>query len=561
MAPMEDRDWYRGEHPPSCTCVECTNKRLGLTQRGSGPKRSGPAEVSACPMCGRTSLFYNSRDDIYECLNPNCKARGHSPEEIRQADIIHKKSQTANPVSSQTDPVPVSGHPSATPPPFHPVTGTIEGRSGRSFLRTRSSVETIPDWLKALLLVFGLSMVGLATGTIVGGTYLFWVLLAFGGIFSCEKWFGHVTNKHRSVGKLYRLFLNLAILSALGLLIWSAVRLFSQRFAANPLAGTAVFLAELVFFIWLWRVVSKNSWRWPSMKLTVFCLAVVFVVSGFAGVQPVATYKDQVVDAINSGRSGQTSLPGSPTTLPNPATIAPRPLTPSPVAPPPTTAARPPVDAIDSKTGKYKSFFLGLARTPGGPLGGSNCYGEFIVLINNSNAVNPTYSQLVSFLQQDKTDLFPYTYSLSALGMYYGTAESHVDLQRVKNIINGIESPKKPQICADFAERLHNNAEAAGIRCGYVSIDLSGYTDPYKYGIASNSGHALNVFQTTDKGLVYVDVTNSPGPSRCVKIVDLRQGAEYVPQSLFPEPGWSTTWDSMGTVTGIQEIWDGNWND
>ena len=561
MAPMDDRDWYRGDHPASCTCVECTNKRLGIKPKESGRREADHAQVSECPRCGRTSLFHNLRDNIYECLNPKCRVKGRSAEEIRQAIRGEKKqeasfSQTPQPVSLPTP------HPRTPPPPqSHPVSGTIEGGSGKSFRRRRGSSETVPDWLKALLLVFALSIVGLAAGALVGKTYLFWVLFGFGSIFSIEKWFGHITRKHRSVGKAYRLGLNLGMLSISGLLIWTAVEVFSQHVGAGPLAGTIVLLAELSFVVWLWRVVLKNSWRWPSMKLTVLCLAIVFVVAAFAGVQPLATYKDRVVDALKSNSSTPTALSEQPTPLPNaaaPSSLPP--LSTLRTVPVPPTTVRPPAEAIDPKTGKYKNFYLGLAKTSEGPLGGNDCYGEFIVLINNSNAVDPTYAQLVSFLQQDKTDLFPYTFTSAASGMYYGTAESHVDLQRVKNIINGAESPKNPQVCADFAERLHNNAEAAGIRCGYVSVDLSGYSDPYKYGIPADTGHALDVFQTTDRGLVYIDDTNAPGPSRCVKTVDLQQGGQYIGQGVFPEPGWNSTWDSMGTVTGIQVIWDGNWN-
>ena len=124
--------------------------------------------------------------------------------------------------------------------------------------------------------------------------------------------------------------------------------------------------------------------------------------------------------------------------------------------------------------------------------------------------------------------------------------------------------PNPPDVCGDFAERLHNNAEMAGIRCAYVAIDLSGYTDPNNYGIGSNTGHALDAFQTTDRGLVYVDDTGIPvsssGSSRCVKTVNVVVGEPYVPVSLFPETGWNSTWESMGTVTDIQITWDGTWH-
>jgi hypothetical protein len=219
----------------------------------------------------------------------------------------------------------------------------------------------------------------------------------------------------------------------------------------------------------------------------------------------------------------------------------------------------PTTESISKLTGVYKNYELGLVNSPKGTISGSLCYGEVVVLINNREAVNPTYSQLLQFLQQDKTDQFPYHYTGPSFGFYYGSAQGYLDLVRIQNIIDGKEQPNPPQICADFAERLHNDAEIAGIRCAYVTIDLSGYTDPYHYGISSNTGHALNAFQTTDKGLIYIDDTNTQGPTRSVKTVNVQVGQEYVPQSLFPESGWSSTYYSLGTVTSIFITWAGSW--
>jgi hypothetical protein len=237
------------------------------------------------------------------------------------------------------------------------------------------------------------------------------------------------------------------------------------------------------------------------------------------------------------------------------------------ITPTPTTTRAVPIQGIDPTAGIYKNYYLGLADTSGGDLGGDGCYddkGDFIILINNKNATNPTYAQLVSFLQNDKTDEYPYTYTNLSGSFYYGTAESRVDLQNIKNIIDGIAQPKNPDICADFAERLHNDAEMAGIRCAYVSIELSGYTDPNNFGISADTGHALDAFQTTDRGLVYVDdtgwVANEPHPSRAVKIANPIVGQQYITTNLFPQVGWDSSTESMGTVTDVEAIWDGIWN-
>lgn len=101
--------------------------------------------------------------------------------------------------------------------------------------------------------------------------------------------------------------------------------------------------------------------------------------------------------------------------------------------------------------------------------------GEPIELINNPNATNPTYAMLVDFINEDSTDEHYYA---TDVDVYVGAAEV-------------------PYICSDFAEDVHNNAEAAGIRAAWVSLDFEG----------DDKGHALNAFETTDRGLVYIDCT------------------------------------------------------
>jgi hypothetical protein len=49
-------------------------------------------------------------------------------------------------------------------------------------------------------------------------------------------------------------------------------------------------------------------------------------------------------------------------------------------------------------------------------------------------------------------------------------------------------------VCVDFAAAVNNTAEAQGIRCAMVDIF---YPDGY--------GHTIVAFDTTDKGLIYVE--------------------------------------------------------
>ena len=90
--------------------------------------------------------------------------------------------------------------------------------------------------------------------------------------------------------------------------------------------------------------------------------------------------------------------------------------------------------------------------------------GQRVNLINVEGAENPSWGQLEAFLLKDTSDSHQYSYPFYT--------------------------------CGDFAEQLHNNAEESGIRAALVVVEFD-----------EDIPHALNAFETTDKGLVYIDVT------------------------------------------------------
>lgn len=138
--------------------------------------------------------------------------------------------------------------------------------------------------------------------------------------------------------------------------------------------------------------------------------------------------------------------------------------------------------------------------------------GHKISLINNNSAVNPTYSQLISFIKKDKTD-------------------------------ERIYKPGK-YTCGDFAETVHNNAEKVGIKSAWVSI---GFTN-------DNGGHVCNAFNTKDKGLVYIDCTGSYPHKKgnWDSIVKIQNGKSYRPAALFKS---GSTYYSMGIVKDFKRYW------
>lgn len=145
----------------------------------------------------------------------------------------------------------------------------------------------------------------------------------------------------------------------------------------------------------------------------------------------------------------------------------------------------------------------------------SSADGRTIKLFNNLQSENVTWDRLKAFLYKDQTDKIPYTDSAFT--------------------------------CADYAERLHNNAEESGISAGFVIVDFG-----------TEVSHACNVFMTIDNGLIFIDctaATEAPLDFNADTKVSISIGKEYAPISIFPNTGYDDIWDSMGTVHNYNITW------
>lgn len=107
---------------------------------------------------------------------------------------------------------------------------------------------------------------------------------------------------------------------------------------------------------------------------------------------------------------------------------------------------------------------------------------------NYPNVTDPTSEELFNFLKNDLTNSRSYVF-----GSF---------------------------VCIDFAIMLHDNAELSGIKSGVVTIEF------YDREV----GHALNVFNTTDKGLIYVDTTNDT-----YDVFSGESYSEYLSHSFNPD--------------------------
>ena len=138
--------------------------------------------------------------------------------------------------------------------------------------------------------------------------------------------------------------------------------------------------------------------------------------------------------------------------------------------------------------------------------------GKPIELINNPNATNPTYAELVAFIKEDPTDEGAY--------MSFASNSSFAFLGNT---------------CGDFAEAVHNNAEELGIRAAFVSIYFEG----------EDEGHALNAFETTDKGSVYIDCT---GQDLGSWLVEHKVKIDKTTGKITFEEESLTSWDKIAYV-------------
>lgn len=144
----------------------------------------------------------------------------------------------------------------------------------------------------------------------------------------------------------------------------------------------------------------------------------------------------------------------------------------------------------------------------------TNDQGRQIVLQNNPVAHDPTWSELIQFFRDDYTEFRQYK--------------------------DGSFT------CGDFAELIHNNAEAKQIKSAFVLISIS--------DMGSITHHAINAFNVSDRGLVYTDSTSSARGGFADRIVNIVIGGEYEPEELLEYDRYVTEYKVDGIVTDIELI-------
>lgn len=140
-------------------------------------------------------------------------------------------------------------------------------------------------------------------------------------------------------------------------------------------------------------------------------------------------------------------------------------------------------------------------------------------LVDNPDATNPSWSELLDFLSDDQTENNEY----------------------VEDVYD----------CSEFSRDVHNNAEAVGIRSAVVHVSFS--------NVFPFFGHAVNAFLTTDYGLVYVDCAGPPDT-----VARVESGEEYravevgtiSPGNVRNGSWWDGLTSYFYVCSGVYE-WDG----
>lgn len=155
-------------------------------------------------------------------------------------------------------------------------------------------------WLKTALSVLAGFLAGLVISNISEIGYSLPLITGASAIFAIDKWHRRLTTRFGLLGALYKLVLNLAVLALVGLIIWAGVQIIRLSLDTDYSAYVFILIVELVIFVYLARVLSTNSWRRPKLVPTFFLALFIAIGLAFAGVEPLAAYKDSVMEFFTS---------------------------------------------------------------------------------------------------------------------------------------------------------------------------------------------------------------------------------------------------------------------
>ena len=196
--------------------------------------RSGHPVLLRCPLCSKESLFWNWRDEVYECLNVECQARGNSVDRLYRP---HRVAYTEN----------------------------RDGRyTSKRFPRGRKAILHILKRVRS----------------------------------SMRRRWNCIPSSIR------KLLLSLLVITGLVLVSWTGYLLFTHQ-TTTVTKDTIIFLVEIGFWIWIISILRSYKYKRgkPSFKLVFFSLLGIALVCAFAGIEPLTSYKDNIIESYETAQA------------------------------------------------------------------------------------------------------------------------------------------------------------------------------------------------------------------------------------------------------------------
>lgn len=110
--------------------------------------------------------------------------------------------------------------------------------------------------------------------------------------------------RHRSFSSRFswiKLLLSLALPAWLLAAVWTGYLLFITH-QIDRVLGALAFIVEIGLAVWIIYMLRSSNYRWrtPSFKLIIFSLLGIVLICAFAGIEPLASYKNQAWDYVKN---------------------------------------------------------------------------------------------------------------------------------------------------------------------------------------------------------------------------------------------------------------------
>jgi len=291
--------WYN----PSRGKFECLNPRCAWEETIQGvastphfqeePKSGHEASSESprkgmtvqCKKCGKKSLWFNPSVDKYQCLNHKCRWECTIAEYAVTPEFVERKPKP--PVSHEFD-IPVW------------IVQTLEGRAFWTGVAVISIILWFILWVYFRYddVISRTIAIGIPIAILVIIKFLLKKFVRQYAVIAAslrhDGTKGKTSNwRRRLVGSSWlRLLVVITIIAGLVVIPWTGYGLFTHQI--DPVMGTITFIFEFALFVWLIRLLnsSRQMSKKPGFRLVFFSLLGIALVCAFAGIEPLATYKN-----------------------------------------------------------------------------------------------------------------------------------------------------------------------------------------------------------------------------------------------------------------------------